>query len=286
MHKSRFADAKPGRTLDQLTSQLRSRCALIGQNRLKAEVQRAGDSPREVPNSTGLCKTHTYTTIFSPVFGISVSQDWTALVSKTQIGILTVTRMKVRRQSLSRATCGRRRSSPPPAEWAQPRRWWSSENTELWGMGLEVRFKVLEGCVCDGFQRYRGFTACVALGGSSIHYWCCWWTRVRLRASPFGGFGCAKVAENVRPALRKRHPSRCRLRQWSPTSWARFCKCVGQLGAINGDRGSRSDEALTQMWISSRWHGWYNCQCSFSASVALINPQEDVCQSSSISNEF
>lgn len=101
MHKSRFADAKPGRTLDPLTTQLRSRCALIGQNRVKAEVQRAGDSPREVPNSTGLCKTHTYTTIFSPVFGISVSQDWTALVSKTQIGIFTVTRMKVRRQSLS-----------------------------------------------------------------------------------------------------------------------------------------------------------------------------------------
>ncbi|TWW80753.1 hypothetical protein D4764_01G0005680 [Takifugu flavidus] len=54
MHKSRFADAKPGRTLDQQTTQLRSRCALIGQNRVKAEVQRAGDSPREVPSSTGL----------------------------------------------------------------------------------------------------------------------------------------------------------------------------------------------------------------------------------------
>lgn len=61
MHKSRFADAKPGRTLDQLTTQLRSRCALIGQNLVKAEVQRAGDSPREVPSSTGLCKTHSHT---------------------------------------------------------------------------------------------------------------------------------------------------------------------------------------------------------------------------------
>lgn len=58
MQKSRFADAKPGRTLNRLTTQLRSRCALIGQDRVKAEVQRAGDSPREVPSSSVLCKTH------------------------------------------------------------------------------------------------------------------------------------------------------------------------------------------------------------------------------------
>ena len=115
MHKSRLADARPGRTLNQLTNQLRSCCALIGQNRVKAEVHRAGDSPREVPNSALLCNahararthtrahthTHTHGNIFNPAFGIFVSQDWTALVSKQQIESLRVSRMKVRQESVS-----------------------------------------------------------------------------------------------------------------------------------------------------------------------------------------
>lgn len=35
-------------------------------------------------------------------------------------------------------------------------------------MGLEVRFKVLKGCICEGFQRYRGFTVCVSTESSGF----------------------------------------------------------------------------------------------------------------------
>lgn len=130
MQRSRFADAKPGRTLHRLTTLLRSRCALIGQDRVKAEVQRAGDSPREVPSSSVLCKTHTHThalpraharthtTILSPAFGIFVSQDWTALVSK-QIGIFNSYSNEGKTtvaQSRRGGPCGRRRCSSPPVE--------------------------------------------------------------------------------------------------------------------------------------------------------------------------
>lgn len=90
----------------------------------KAEVHRAGDSPREVPNSSWVCRTYSAISSFGASYlCISRAADEAALVSKQLLGLtyLPVTRMKVRgrrdRQAggsssaVGRDTCGRSRCS-------------------------------------------------------------------------------------------------------------------------------------------------------------------------------
>lgn len=82
-------------------------CALIGQRRAKAEVRSAGDSPREVPDSSRLYKTYSAISSFGASYlCIWRSGDDAALVSKQLIRLFfffffwRLTRMKVRGQSL------------------------------------------------------------------------------------------------------------------------------------------------------------------------------------------
>lgn len=126
-------------------------------------------------------------------------------------------------------------------------------------MGLEVGFQVLKGCVCDGSQRYRGFSACVPtessgfrvpsiIGAVDGH------ASVSVRRPP-GALDAPKSLKMFGQPSGKDTDVGVGCVSGLPPVEQDSANALGNFWAINGDPGGRSDEALAKMWISSGWHG-------------------------------